>query len=74
VVKETPVSPSNRTSYYDDDDDNDDDDYYCYYRDSISQNANLDMANLLDLHIAVDSPAENDIIAENAQQKQEPEA
>ena len=42
--------------------------------DNISQNANLDLANFLNLHIAVEPPTENNSIAENIQQQQELEA
>ena len=42
--------------------------------DNTSQNANLDLANFLDLHIAIEPPTENNSITENVQQQQESEA
>lgn len=35
--------------------------------DNTIQNANLDLANFLDLHIAMEPPTENNSIAENVQ-------
>ena len=43
-------------------------------RENTSQNANLDLANFLNLHTAIEPPTENNSTAENVQQQQESEA